>query len=112
MDTQSTAPATNGAAPRVGPSSAPRWTLLRRVHVCQHDRASEVVRHLVGVRDQESGQSRIFMVYHSAPGAAQDAEPPPDPDPPPAAPAQARPRTEPGVASEDNSSDWPCARAA
>ena len=120
MDNHSTSLAAPGGAPgaprecasRKGASNVPCWTLLRRIHLRKHDDTSEAEPNLVGVRDRESGQTRIFMVYHSAPGAAHDTEPPPDPDPPPATPAQARPRIEPGIASEDNSGDWPCARAA
>lgn len=115
MNNQSTSlAAADGApgAPREGTSNVPRRTLLRRMRLCKHDDISEVEPHLVGVRDQESGQTRIFTVYHPAPGATNDTEPPPDPDPPPAAPAQARPRTESGAAGEDTSSNWPRARAA
>lgn len=103
-------------APRQAPRQAPRWTLLRRIRTRQCDTHADEVcgmeSQIVGVRDQASGQTRIFTVYGSPSGVTPGVEPPPDPDPPTAAPAQARPPAEPKDSDETSPVMQPHARAA
>lgn len=124
MEHQSTAPAAQSDAPRAATSNTPlqrpRWTLLRRIRAHQRierigehtDKARDVEPHLVGVRDQASGQTRVFTVYGSPYHVASGAEPPPDTDPPPAAPARARPPAALKDADEADPGRWPHARVA
>jgi len=108
MDGQSTAPATALDAQTRGASATRRWTVLRRVRAHRHDETSESDPHLVGIRDQESGDVRIFRVYQPQAGAEQ----PPDPEPPPAVPAQAWPHVEMNDRDGESPGDGRCARAA
>ncbi len=124
MERQSSAPAAHSDSAQADASQAPlqgpRWTLLRRIraHQCNEhegehtDKARDVEPRLVGVRDQASGQSRIFTAYRSPSSVPSGAEPPPNPDPPPAAPARAKPPAALRDSDEAAPGMWPHARAA
>lgn len=103
--------------PRQSPRRALRWTLLRMT--CTHrrdeyaDGGCAAASQMVGIRDRESGQTRIFTIYRQPSGMTNGVEPPPDPDPPPAAPARARPHAGLSASDDEPSSDaLPHARAA
>ncbi|MGH2502716.1 MAG: hypothetical protein ACRDID_09400, partial [Ktedonobacterales bacterium] len=108
MDSQPTAPPDAADAPRADASLWPRWTLLRRVRARRHNHADEREPRLVGVRDQKSGDVRIFRVYQPKAREAQ----PPDPEPPPAAPAQARRHVETNDRDSETVADGRRERAA
>jgi hypothetical protein len=124
VKSQPTAPAAQPDAPRAAvsntPLQRPPWTVLRRIRAHQRNEregertneARDMEPRLVGVRDQASGQTRIFTVYRSQSSVPSGAEPPPDPDPPPAAPARARPPADRRDSGEAGPGMWPHARAA
>ena len=85
---------------------------LRRTILWLVQAAATVAPQVVGVRDQESGRSRVFTVYHPASGRAPEDDPPPDPDLPPAGPAQSRLPTRLESATEQAPDDWLQTRAA
>jgi len=86
--------------------------LLRRTILWLVQAPAAVAPQVVGVRDQESGRSRVFTIYHPASGRAPEDDPPPDPDLPPAGPAQSRSPTRLKSATEQAPDDWLQTRAA
>ena len=85
---------------------------LRRTILWLVQAPATVAPQVVGVRDQESGRSRVFTIYHPASGRAPEDDPPPDPDLPPAGPAQSRLPTRLESATEQAPDDWLQTRAA
>lgn len=84
---------------------------LRRTFLWLIQGAISIAPQIVGVRDLESGRSRLFTVLHSAPGRVPEDNPPPDPDLPPSGPAQSGTRAE-LAAADEAPDDWPHTRAA
>lgn len=125
-ETQSSAPASLPTSPHALPRLIPNGPAypidqgekakarapLRRAILWLVQAAATVAPQVVGVRDQESGRSRVFTVYHPASGRAPEDDPPPDPDLPPAGPAQSRSPTRLESATEQASDDWLQTRAA
>jgi hypothetical protein len=121
-EAQSSAPASLHALPQLIPNGpacpteqgeqATARVPLRRTILWLVQAAATVAPQVVGVRDQESGRSRVFTVYHPASGRMPEDDPPPDPDPPPAGPAQSRSPTRLESATEQASDDWLQTRAA